>query len=151
MVKKLYRNRHDKMIGGVASGLADYFEVDPLIIRALFIIITIAYGIGGVAYIVLWIIVPANDFDNIENFGTYDTTSNFDTKIETDEFDNINYTNKKNDRKLLGGIVLIVIGFLLFLNQILPDFEFEYIVPIILIIIGVSILYKQNYFRKRGE
>lgn len=151
MVKKLYRNRHDKMIGGVASGLADYFEVDPLIIRALFIIITIAYGIGFIAYIVLWIIVPINDMDNFDNFASYEGQTNFDTKIETDEFDNIDYTNKKNDRKLLGGIVLIVIGFLLFLNEILPDFDFEFIVPIILIIIGVSILYKQNYFRKRGE
>lgn len=150
MIKKLYRNKHDKMIGGVASGLADYFEVDPLIIRALFIIITIAYGIGIIAYIVLWIIVPANDFDNIDNFGTYNN-ANFDNKIREDEFDNIDYTNKKNDRKLLGGIVLIVIGFLLFLNEILPGFDFEFIVPIILIIIGVSILYKQNYFRKRGE
>lgn len=151
MVKKLYRNRHDKMIGGVASGLADYFEIDPIIIRALFIIITIAYGIGFIAYIVLWIIIPVNEFENNDNFNSYDNSTDYDTKLGTDEFDNIDYTNKKNDRKLLGGIVLIVIGFLLFLNEILPDFEFEYIVPIILIIIGVSILYKHNYFRKRGE
>ncbi len=151
MIKKLYRNRHDKMIGGVASGLADYFEVDPVIIRALFIIVTIAYGIGIISYIVLWIVMPVNDIEEFDNFKSYEGIGDYENKNEDDSFSTINTANKKNDRKLLGGIILIVIGFLLFLNEMLPDFEFEFIVPIILIIIGGSILYKQNYFRKRGE
>jgi len=151
MIKKLYRNRHDKMIGGVASGLADYFEVDPVIIRALFIIVTIAYGIGIISYIVLWIVMPVNDIEEFDNFKSYEGIGDYENKNEDDSFSTINTANKKNDRKLLGGIILIVIGFLLFLNEMLPDFEFEFIVPIILIIIGGSILDKQNYFRKRGE
>ncbi len=56
--KRLYRTRIDKMIGGVAGGLAIYFDIDPTIVRVLFVI-TIFIGGGGIlAYIILWIVVP---------------------------------------------------------------------------------------------
>jgi phage shock protein C len=51
--KRLYRSRLDKMIGGVAGGLAIYFDIDPTIVRVLFVI-TIFIGGGGIlAYIIL--------------------------------------------------------------------------------------------------
>ncbi|MET4081714.1 phage shock protein C [Pedobacter sp. UYP30] len=59
--KRLFRNEHDKMIAGVASGLADYMQVEITIVRLLFVLSAIFMaGLGLVAYIVMWIIVPVN-------------------------------------------------------------------------------------------
>lgn len=138
MSKKLYRNPNGKMIAGVSTGLAEYFDIDPVIIRALFIITTIAYGIGLIAYIVLWIIVPAKKIEEIDFDSNLDDTFN----LENEKL-NFKENDSKNDRKLIGGVILIIIGILLFLNQIIPGFDLEYIIPIILIIIGILILSKQ--------
>ena len=56
-VKKMYRSP-DKVIGGVANGVAAFFGVDVVIIRLLFVITTIFFGTGLVIYIVLWIALP---------------------------------------------------------------------------------------------
>ncbi|MCX2584898.1 PspC domain-containing protein [Pedobacter sp. MR22-3] len=62
MEKKLFRNEHDKMIAGVASGLADYMQVEVTIIRLLFVLSTIFMaGAGLIAYVIMWIIVPVNN------------------------------------------------------------------------------------------
>lgn len=58
MAKKLYRSQPDKIIAGVAGGLAEYFEVDPMIVRLLFILITIIGGSGVLIYIILWLLLP---------------------------------------------------------------------------------------------
>ena len=57
-VKKMYRNSNEKVIGGVASGVAAFFGVDIVIIRLLFVLTTIFFGTGLVVYIVLWIALP---------------------------------------------------------------------------------------------
>ncbi len=62
MEKRLFRNEHDKVIGGVCSGLAIYLNVDVTVIRLLFVLCTIfLVGTGILAYFVMWIIVPANN------------------------------------------------------------------------------------------
>ncbi|MFW5663278.1 MAG: PspC domain-containing protein, partial [Bacteroidota bacterium] len=55
MKERLFRSRRNKMIGGVSAGLGEYFDIDPVLVRALFIITALGYGIGLLAYIVLWI------------------------------------------------------------------------------------------------
>jgi phage shock protein PspC (stress-responsive transcriptional regulator) len=63
--KRIYRNTSDKVIAGVASGLANYFSVDPIIFRLIFIASLFAGGIGLIAYIIFWIGIPANDSGKI--------------------------------------------------------------------------------------
>lgn len=58
MNRRLYRCRHDRMLAGVASGIAEYFEVDPTLIRILWIISIFFGGLGILAYIVMAIIMP---------------------------------------------------------------------------------------------
>ena len=58
--KRLYRSNRDVMLGGVAGGLAEYFNIDPTIIRLLFILLTFAGGPGLIIYFLLWVIVPRN-------------------------------------------------------------------------------------------
>ena len=58
MNRRLYRCRHDQRIAGVASGLAEYFDVDPTIVRVLWVISIFFGGLGLLLYIAMAIIVP---------------------------------------------------------------------------------------------
>ncbi len=61
---RLYRDSSDKILGGVCSGLANYMNVDPAIIRILFAIITFGgFGFGVIAYLLLWIVLPSRDLE----------------------------------------------------------------------------------------
>jgi phage shock protein C len=59
MNRRLYRCRHNRMLAGVASGMAEYFDVDPTLIRVLWLISIFFGGLGIFAYIVLAIIMPS--------------------------------------------------------------------------------------------
>ena len=56
-MKKLYRNKTDYKIAGICSGIADYFEIDAVIIRLL-LLFALFVGPGLIVYIIAWIIVP---------------------------------------------------------------------------------------------
>jgi phage shock protein PspC (stress-responsive transcriptional regulator) len=56
--KRLYRNENDKVIGGVCSGLANYFGIDVVILRVIFLVLFFS-GFGLIAYIILWVAVPS--------------------------------------------------------------------------------------------
>lgn len=59
MVKKrLYRSEDDRIIGGVCAGIAEYFDVDPVVIRVIAVILLFAWSFGFWLYLILWIIVP---------------------------------------------------------------------------------------------
>jgi phage shock protein C len=49
----------DRIIAGVCGGLGDYFEVDPVVVRIVFVMLTAAGGAGLLAYLILWIVMPA--------------------------------------------------------------------------------------------
>ncbi len=69
---RLYRDTSDKFIGGVCSGIAAYLNVDPAIVRILFAIITFGgFGLGFVAYILLWIILPPKDLEGFSGKRLY--------------------------------------------------------------------------------
>lgn len=59
--KRLYRSRTDRKLAGVCGGLAEYFNVDPTIVRAVFVLATLAGGPGAVAYGVLWLVMPEDE------------------------------------------------------------------------------------------
>lgn len=62
---RLYRDASDKLLGGVCSGIANYMNVDPAVVRLLFAIITFGgFGFGVLIYILLWIILPARNLDS---------------------------------------------------------------------------------------
>tara|TARA_Y100000310_G_scaffold314134_1_gene363219 strand:+ start:2204 stop:2407 length:204 start_codon:yes stop_codon:yes gene_type:complete len=57
--KRLYRSKDDRILGGVCGGVADYVDTDPTLIRLLWALITlVSVGIGLLAYLVAWVIVP---------------------------------------------------------------------------------------------
>ena len=62
--KRLYRSKKDRIIFGVCGGLGEYFDVDPLIFRILFVLISFGGGAGVIIYIILALIVPADPVGN---------------------------------------------------------------------------------------
>lgn len=59
--KRLYKSRNNKMICGVCAGIADYFNIDPSIVRVLWAVLALAAGSGVLAYIACAIILPEGD------------------------------------------------------------------------------------------
>ena len=57
-IKRLYRSRDERMLGGVCGGLAEYLHTDPTLIRVLFVLFALAGGPGIIAYLIMWVIVP---------------------------------------------------------------------------------------------
>jgi phage shock protein C len=72
--KRFLRKRDDRMLFGVASGIADYLDIDPVIIRLLFVLMALGGGHGVLVYLILAILMPeeesvvasANAFDEEE-------------------------------------------------------------------------------------
>ena len=56
--KKLYRNAENKMLAGVCSGIADYFDIDPTLVRLGWVLFSLLGGSGLLAYIIAAIIIP---------------------------------------------------------------------------------------------
>jgi phage shock protein C len=57
-VKRLYRSRYEKKIGGVCAGLADFFQIDVTVVRLIWVLLAVFAGTGILAYIIAWIIIP---------------------------------------------------------------------------------------------
>ncbi len=58
-IKRLYRSRNDKILGGVCAGIAEYLEIDPVVVRLIWVIATLfSMGLGILVYIIAWIIIP---------------------------------------------------------------------------------------------
>ncbi len=61
--RRLERNPDDKVIAGVASGVADFFGLDPTVVRVVWALTILLGGLGVIVYIILWIVVPEGDSD----------------------------------------------------------------------------------------
>ena len=55
---RMYRDTEHRLIGGVCSGMGSYWDIDPLILRILFVVFTLAGGIGALVYLILYIVIP---------------------------------------------------------------------------------------------
>ena len=58
MAKRLYKSRNDRMIAGVCGGIGEYFDIDPTLIRILWVTLLFMAGGGLVAYLIAWIVIP---------------------------------------------------------------------------------------------
>ncbi|MDO9510541.1 MAG: PspC domain-containing protein [Bacteroidales bacterium] len=156
MYKALARSRSDKMIGGVAGGMAEYFQMDSALVRFLFVVITFLFGTGIWIYIVLWIILPEqslNDYySRFKNTPPPDMENeNVNPKPERDpykEFQN-QKRKKKENGGFFAGIILITLGLLFLLDQFLPSINFGDLWPVLLIVIGGLLL--RNYFNSNKQ
>ena len=61
MEKRLTRSTTDRMVAGVAGGLAEYLSIDPTLVRLIFVLLALAGGPGLIIYLVLWLIMPEGE------------------------------------------------------------------------------------------
>jgi phage shock protein C len=84
MEKRAYRNTQDKVIAGVCTGLGEYFGIDPLFIRIVFLLFLFEPPIAVVAYIALWIALPKKPIQMpmIGNVDTGEDSKSFEQKVD---------------------------------------------------------------------
>ena len=146
--KRLYRNTSDKVIAGVCSGLGRYLILDPLLIRLIFVVLTLAAGGGVLAYIILWIAMPEQPviINQQENSSPMENQSNKQEEparpAENPQPSNPIEQKPGQRRKgnLIGGLVLITLGFLFLADEFIPNISFGDLWPVILVVIGIGLL-----------
>jgi phage shock protein PspC (stress-responsive transcriptional regulator) len=141
--KKMFRDPEHKVIGGVAGGVAAYFGIDLVVVRLLFVVFTIFFGIGFIIYIVLWIALPEAKTltDRMEMQGEPVTLSNIESNIKK----NLNVDPSKEESTATKILLLPfrIIGILLtVLGKILvPIVEILRVaIGIVIILLGIGLI-----------
>jgi phage shock protein PspC (stress-responsive transcriptional regulator) len=149
--KRLYRSSTNKVIGGVAAGLGDYFIIDPVLVRVLFVLLAMFGGGGVLIYIVLWIVIPlqiSNPRQSYSHASTrYQTPE--EAEIVDDEKSFVNkqaVPAKQSNTGLIAGVVLIFIGGLFLIDRLMPMYNVTSLWPLILVALGVALI-KPDLFK----
>ncbi len=161
MYKKqgLFRSTTDKVIGGVAGGIAKYFNSDPTIFRILFLLAAFFGGGGVLIYLILWIALPEDYSQNMygQNFSPTDETDNIveqdsqtDFKTDPPQY-TPNFQQKSFDNgSLVAGLVLIFIGGIFLIVNYIPRIYFVDLWPLILVVAGIALI-SINYSQKKQK
>ncbi len=136
MTKKLYRSRTESMIAGVCGGLAEYFDIDASLVRIGAVLLTLAWGSGLLAYVILWLIVTQKPLESsvLESEGEQKAT------VETTESDK----SERDKGVLFVGIILTVLGVLLLMNNYISFawLSLRRLWPLLIIFVGLMIVMK---------
>jgi len=99
--RRMFRNPDDKLLGGVCSGIANYFDIDTVWVRLLFVIPLLAWGSGIFLYILLWIILPEakTTAEKLQMRGEKVNISNIEKNIKEErEYDKSRAAESGKDR-----------------------------------------------------
>lgn len=140
-----FRNANNKVIAGVCSGIALKLNLDPVLMRLIFVLLAIFGGGGVLAYVILWIVLPER-----YEFKTF-SSSEVNSSIESDE-DIINETvdaepieKNSGNSQLIFGLILIALGGLFLVAAFIPRISIHNLWPIVLIVIGLLLLKPSSY------
>lgn len=157
-MKRLFKSRKDKMIAGVCGGIAEYFDIDPVIVRLLFVIFFFVGGSAILAYIIGMIIMPQAPMESDESTQSAPTHSANTASDTNKTYDNKPVPASKSNASLVIGILLVVVGafFLMgnipFLRHYYWWFRWhfkDFLFPGIFIVIGFILVI--NGTRKNGK
>lgn len=124
--KRLERNLHNKVLGGVCSGLGDYFGIDPAFWRVVFFFLFLMGCLGLPIYIILWIVMPAK--------------TNYDT-VEADQaLGDTSAAAQKNKGNMTAGLTLIAVGVICLVTRYIPAINWRTAWPIALIVLGLFLI-----------
>jgi len=140
--QRLYRSSTNKVIGGVSAGLGDYFDLDPVLVRVLFVLLALFGGGGVFIYIVLWIVIPLNVSDPL--CGYCHVSSQYqraeEAKVVGDNPPKMARTTRQSNTGLVAGIILIFIGGLFLIDRLMPMFHVTSLWPLIFVALGVALI-----------
>ncbi len=133
--KNLYRSDTNKVISGVAGGLGEYYNIDPTIIRIVFILLAVYGGSGIFIYLILWLLIPK------KSQGHVDTNKNIKENLAEMQSTAKDLVKENNSRKIVG-IFLVVFGFAFLLDNfgVIDLSSIWQFWPVLLIIGGYLIL-----------
>ena len=150
-MRRLYRSKRDRIIGGVAGGLADYLEVDPTLIRFIWVLAALA-GFGVLAYIVAWLIIPEAppgfEHGTPPYHGGQPEEPQASPEGQPPPISGSPEANggpvfprARRDRTArLFGIALVVLGAWMLAERILPHFIVNQLWPLVLVVLGLYLL-----------
>ncbi|MDR0364185.1 MAG: PspC domain-containing protein [Bacteroidales bacterium] len=147
--KKLTRNSRNNVIAGICAGLGQYFNVDPVIFRIIFIIFTCTGGLGAIVYIILWVIIPDDSSTYQEQNNVFYQQESYqkNAQAETPMNESPNQEDKKASyNKVNGyiiGVCLMGLGVFFLINNFW-HISFSKIWPVFLIAAGLIMII--NYF-----
>lgn len=156
--KRFYRSRTDRVFAGVCGGLAEYFIIDPLLIRLLFVVLALAGGGGVLIYIILWIVSHENPAVTNTTQSQPATDNPADAPPEARPvYESTSYSQPvstqskppRTQRGLIGGLVLITLGVIFLVVEFVPSVDFGDLWPLILVVIGIGLLYKSIQGRNK--
>lgn len=141
-MQRAYRLRKGKVVGGVCAGIAEYFDIDPVLLRIGFAVSFFVYGTGFLLYIILMIALPyKEEVMGFEN--NTDTPEPQKSSFEDDYFSE--RASNKTKRNLMGGIILITLGLIFLAGNYCPDIDFSNLWPLILVAIGATTIYNSMH------
>lgn len=138
--KRLYRSEDNRVLAGVCAGLADYFQVDPVLVRLIFVALGFINGLGLLIYFIMWLVVPDqahHDLDGEEMVRA--NASEIGARLREVG----GQMRGAPQGKLLGGVILIVLGVIFMLRNIFPHIGGEIVWPLVLIIVGGFLLFRR--------
>lgn len=152
--KGLYRSRRDRILGGVAGGIAQSLNADPAIIRLIFAVLVIVGGGGLLLYLILWIAIPEEPFEyyqaafNPENSPGSQPAEGGETAAPSP----VVYPARRNNGGLIVGLVLICLGALFLLDRFLPTIHLHFrdFWPIIIVVAGITLIVSSFAGRKKS-
>ena len=135
MNKKLFRSRSDSTIAGVCGGLGEYFNIDPTFLRIIFVLLIFADGIGIIAYIIAWIVMPQRP---LEAAGVEPQEKNEPVKYGS-------------WNKYIPGAILIALGVFFIVREHYWWWHIERFWPVLLIIFGLFLVFRLGGQRQKEE
>lgn len=140
--KRLERDLSNKVLGGVCSGLSNYFGVDPIFWRILFIILCFIPAIPGIlTYIILWIVMPESK-RHASAAGPAPQNNDVNASVQPDSTEQPDQPVQpaKSEGSWVAGLILIGIGTIWLLMRYIPQITWQTVWPIALIALGIFFL-----------
>ncbi len=116
---RLVRPRGDRVIAGVASGIARHLGLDPALVRIVFVVLTLAGGSGVLAYLIAWLVIPEAPAGSVEP--------------------SHHVAPDASTWRMVAGALLVLVGLSWLVDQLLPNFG-RIAWPVALVVIGGAII-----------
>lgn len=148
--KQLTRSTRNRMVAGVAGGLAEYLGIDPVLVRLALVAVTLATGVGIVFYLAAWLIIPPEKEASVDQpplspeppetpvqppATEQEPSATPPTALETGAS-----TEEGARRRTVAGLVLIALGAAFFADQFIPWLNWGTLWPLVLVAVGVLLL-----------